>query len=138
MHHTKLENPWVMSSLVIDRARFVYGPAEMCKPIYPHFFEEGHYYLSNRNLYKINIIYVPSTSKIILRPKYLKFDTFFHWFFKPFHKLFTLDKSVQTFFSGCGQVWQKFTCLDHTVIKWSHFYVAITWLERNIHFIMIG
>ena len=25
-HHTKLEDPWAMRSLVIDRTRFVYGP----------------------------------------------------------------------------------------------------------------
>ena len=25
-HHTKVENPWAMSSLVIDRTRFAYGP----------------------------------------------------------------------------------------------------------------
>ena len=25
-HHIKLENPWAMSSLVIDKTRFVYGP----------------------------------------------------------------------------------------------------------------
>ena len=27
-HHTKLEDPWAMSSLVIDRTRFVYGPTK--------------------------------------------------------------------------------------------------------------
>ena len=25
-HHTKLEDPWAISSLVIDRTRFIYGP----------------------------------------------------------------------------------------------------------------
>ena len=45
-HHTKLEDPWAMSYLVIDQTRFVYGPTdqptEMCKTIYPHFFEGRH------------------------------------------------------------------------------------------------
>ena len=49
-HHTKLEDPWAMSSLVIDRTRFVYIPTDrltyrwtdMCKAIYLHFFEGGH------------------------------------------------------------------------------------------------
>ena len=27
-HHTKLEDPWAMSSLVIDQAKFVYGPTD--------------------------------------------------------------------------------------------------------------
>ena len=27
-HHTKLEDPWVIRSLVIDRTRFVYGPTD--------------------------------------------------------------------------------------------------------------
>ena len=27
-HHTKLEDPWAMSSLVIDWTRFVYGPTD--------------------------------------------------------------------------------------------------------------
>ena len=28
-HHTKLEGLWVMSSLVTDRTRFVYGPTDL-------------------------------------------------------------------------------------------------------------
>ena len=42
-HHTKLEDHWTTSSLVIDRTRFVDGPTilptDMCKAIYPLFFE---------------------------------------------------------------------------------------------------
>ena len=42
-HHTKLEDPLAMSSLVIDRKSFVYGPTDgpidMCKTIYPLFIE---------------------------------------------------------------------------------------------------
>ena len=47
-HHTKLEDPWVMSSLVIARTRFVYGPTDVptdrttsAKQYTPHFFEGG-------------------------------------------------------------------------------------------------
>ena len=47
-YHSKLEYSWAMSSLVIDWTRFVYGqtdiPTDMCKAIYPHFFEGGHNY----------------------------------------------------------------------------------------------
>ena len=43
-HHTKLEDPWAISSLVIDQTRFVYGPTNMCKAMYPLFFEGGHKY----------------------------------------------------------------------------------------------
>ena len=28
-HNTKLEDPWTMSSLLIDRTRFVYGPTNI-------------------------------------------------------------------------------------------------------------
>ena len=49
-HHTKLEDPWAMSFLVIDQTRFVYrrtdlptdGLTDMCKAIYPHFFKGEH------------------------------------------------------------------------------------------------
>ena len=54
-HHTVSEDPWAMSSLVIDPTRFIYGqtdlPTNMYKAIYhnffegalhPHFFEGGH------------------------------------------------------------------------------------------------
>ena len=45
-HQTKLQDPWAMSSLVIERTRFVYGPTDrptdMCKAIYPRFFEGEH------------------------------------------------------------------------------------------------
>ena len=30
-HHTKIENPWALSSLVIDQTRFVYGPTDWPK-----------------------------------------------------------------------------------------------------------
>ena len=40
-HHTKLDDPWAISSLVIDWMRFVYGPTIMCKAIYP-LFKGGH------------------------------------------------------------------------------------------------
>ena len=48
-HHTKLEDPWAMSSLVIDRTRFVYGLTyrptnqgiDMCKAIYPSSLKGG-------------------------------------------------------------------------------------------------
>ena len=50
-HHNKLEDPWSMSSLVIDRTRFVYGPTDqltdrrtnICKAIYPLFFEGSQF-----------------------------------------------------------------------------------------------
>ena len=42
-HHTKLEDPWGMSSLVIDWTRFVYGPT-CAKQYTPLFFEEEHKY----------------------------------------------------------------------------------------------
>ena len=50
-HNTKLEDPWPISSLVTDWARYAYGPTDwptyrptyrrtdICKVIYPHFFE---------------------------------------------------------------------------------------------------
>ena len=46
-HHTKLEDPWAMSFLVIDQTRFVYrrmeGPTDwQVQAIYPFFFEGGH------------------------------------------------------------------------------------------------
>ena len=42
-HYPKLEDPWAMSSLVIDRTMFVYGPTDMCsEQLYSHFFEGGH------------------------------------------------------------------------------------------------
>ena len=44
-HHTKLEGSWMMSSLVNDRKRFVYGltdrPTERAKQYTPHFLEGG-------------------------------------------------------------------------------------------------
>ena len=42
--HSKLENPWAMSSLVIDLTRFVYGLTDgptFAKQIYPLFFKGG-------------------------------------------------------------------------------------------------
>ena len=48
--HTKLEDPWAVSSLVIDQTKFVYGLTDgqtnMCKAIYALFFERGHTYLT--------------------------------------------------------------------------------------------
>ena len=41
-YHTKLEDPWAMSSQVIDWTRFVCGPTDMCKAIHHLFFEGGH------------------------------------------------------------------------------------------------
>ena len=45
-HNTKLEDPWAMSTLVIDRTRFVYwltdGQTNICKAIYILFFKGGH------------------------------------------------------------------------------------------------
>ena len=38
-NHAKLEDPWAMSSLVIDRTRYVYGLTYMCKAIYHNFFK---------------------------------------------------------------------------------------------------
>ena len=41
-HHTKLEDPWTMSSLVIDRTMFVNGPTNIiCKDIYIPSFSKG-------------------------------------------------------------------------------------------------
>ena len=34
-HHAKMEDPLATSSLVIDRTRFVHGPTDMFKAIYP-------------------------------------------------------------------------------------------------------
>ena len=57
-HPTKLEDPWAMSFLVIDRIWFVYGPTDrptkMCKAGYPHFFEAGH---NKCNILYAHIIY---------------------------------------------------------------------------------
>ena len=49
-HHTKLEDPWPMSSLVIDWTRFVYGPTDQnvqSNIPYPHFFKYPYSWCSN-------------------------------------------------------------------------------------------
>ena len=61
-HNTKIEYSWAMSSLVIDRTRFVYGPTDqptdqICKAIYPLLFEGGHNKLIMNKDYKETIIY---------------------------------------------------------------------------------
>ena len=41
-HHTKLEDPWAINSVDIDRTRFVYGPTNIYNTIYSLFSEGEH------------------------------------------------------------------------------------------------
>ena len=43
IHHTKIEDPWAMNSLAIDQKILSMDrQTDMCKAIYPLFFEGGH------------------------------------------------------------------------------------------------
>ena len=63
-HRTKLEEPWAICSLVIDRTKFVYGPTDICKAIIiPPLLLSGHnnaYCECKRNKYGKKIIYKKS------------------------------------------------------------------------------